>query len=88
MTLAEYYDRQVPEYYPTMYMDGYTPDQILHAVHRKMVREYLEREAEKQAKKDAEECYNAMTTEEQTLVKLAEKYDLDYYARLAKVINK
>ena len=54
MTLAEYYDRQVPEYYPTMYMDGYTPDQILHAVHRKMVREYLERKAEKQAKKDAE----------------------------------
>lgn len=35
-------------------MDGYTPDQILHAVHRKMVREYLEREAEKEAERKIE----------------------------------
>ena len=45
---------QIPEYYPTMYMDGYTPEQILHAVHRKMVREYLEREAEKEAERKIE----------------------------------
>ena len=54
MTLVDYYDRQIPEYYPTMYMDGYTPQQILHAVHRKMVREYLEREKEKYSQKEAE----------------------------------
>ena len=54
MTLVDYYDRQIPEYYPTMYMDGYTPAQILHAVHRKMVREYLEREAEKEAERKIE----------------------------------
>ena len=54
MTLVDYYDRQIPEYYPTMYMDGYTPEQILHAVHRKMVREYLEREAEKETEKQIE----------------------------------
>ena len=51
MTLVDYYDRQIPEYYPTMYMDGYTPEQILHAVHRKMVREYLEKEAERKIEK-------------------------------------
>ena len=54
MTLVDYYDRQIPEYYPTMYMDGYTPEQILHAAHRKMVREYLEREKEKYSQKEAE----------------------------------
>ena len=54
MTMFDYYDRQIPEYYETMYLDGYTPNQILHAVHRKMVREYLEREEKKRAEKDAE----------------------------------
>ena len=53
MTLSNYYNK-IPEYYPTMYMDGYTPEQILHAVHRKMVREYLEREAEKEAERKIE----------------------------------
>ena len=40
MTLFDYYDRQIPDYYPTMYTDGYTPAQIMHAAYRKMVREY------------------------------------------------
>ena len=48
MTLAEYYDRQVPEYYPTMYMDGYTPYEILYATRKKMFRESQEREKAKQ----------------------------------------
>ena len=52
--MAEYYDRQIPEYYPTMYLDGYTPPQILHAVHRKMIREYYEREEEKRAEASIE----------------------------------
>lgn len=39
MTLFDYYDRKIPDYYPTMYLDGYTPEQILYSVHRKMVRE-------------------------------------------------
>lgn len=33
-------NRDVPDYYDTMYMDGYTPEQILMA-HRKMMRETL-----------------------------------------------
>lgn len=49
MTLAEYYDRQIPEYYDTMYLDGYTPDQILHAARRKLLRAYNERQEEKRA---------------------------------------
>ena len=50
MTLAEYYNRQIPEYYPTMYMDGYTPDQILHVVRRGMIQRHRERKAEQQIK--------------------------------------
>lgn len=32
------YQKQVPEYYKGMYQDGYTPEQILDAIHRKMYR--------------------------------------------------
>lgn len=39
MTISEYYDSKIPDYYDTMYLDGYTPDQILYSVHRQMVRE-------------------------------------------------
>jgi hypothetical protein len=49
------YGRRIPEYYDTMYMDGYTPYEILYAVRKKMHREYLEREeAKKRAKQEAE----------------------------------
>lgn len=36
MTLDDYYFRTVPEYYPTMYLDGFTPEQIMYAFRRKM----------------------------------------------------
>ena len=32
--MFEEYDKKIPDYYPTMYMDGYTPEQILHAAKR------------------------------------------------------
>ena len=44
--MFEEYDRKIPDYYPTMYMDGYTPDQILHAVRRGMIQRYQEHKAE------------------------------------------
>ena len=45
MTLAEYYDRQIPEYYDTMYLDGYPPSQILHAAKRGLYQQHMERNA-------------------------------------------
>lgn len=45
MTLFDYYDRRIPDYYDWMYLDGYTPEEIMYAVHRKMNREQAEREA-------------------------------------------
>ena len=39
--------RPIPEYYDTMYMDGYEPWEIMEAVHKRMMRMVKEREAEK-----------------------------------------
>ena len=58
MSLSDYYNRQIPEYYDTMYMDGYTPEQIMHAAHKKMQRMYEEREAAKRAEAEANEIPN------------------------------
>ena len=38
------YGKEIPEYYPTMYMDGYTPQEILHAINKKMLREAYARD--------------------------------------------
>ncbi len=43
MSLSDYYNRQSPEYYDTMYMDGYTPEQIMTAFRKKLHREREER---------------------------------------------
>lgn len=43
MTLFDYYDRKIPDYYNTMYLDGYSPKQILHSLHRKMIQQHEER---------------------------------------------
>lgn len=55
MTLYEYLDRQIPDYYNTMYLDGYRPDQILHAARRKILQEHEAREAAKRAAAEANE---------------------------------
>lgn len=34
--LSNYYDK-LPDYYPTMYQDGYTPEQIMYAAKRGML---------------------------------------------------
>jgi len=47
MNAVDCLNRDVPDYYDTMYMDGYTPEQILMA-HRKMMREMLLEEDEEQ----------------------------------------
>ena len=46
MTVIDYHNRRIPEYYDTMYMDGYEPWEILEAVHKSMRRMLAEREAE------------------------------------------
>lgn len=43
MSIADRYFKNVPEYYRYMYLDGYTPEQILYAARKKIFREHTER---------------------------------------------
>ena len=45
MTLEEYVNRKMPEYYDTMYLDGYTPQEIYNA-HRKRMLDKVNEEKE------------------------------------------
>ena len=45
MSPIENHFKNVPDYYDWMYLDGYTPEEIMYAFHRKMDREQAEREA-------------------------------------------
>ena len=58
MTLLENFHKDVPEYYDYMYLDGYSPEQILHAAHKKMMREYEESKAAQRAEAEANEIPN------------------------------
>lgn len=42
MTFSDYINGDIPEYYDTMYLDGYKPEEILMAMKKYMVNEYLE----------------------------------------------
>lgn len=33
-SLLEQYNRKIPDYYPSMYLDGFTPEQIMYAAKR------------------------------------------------------
>ena len=44
-SLLEQHNRRIPDYYPTMYLDGFTPEEIMYAAKRKMYREAQERKA-------------------------------------------
>ena len=46
MTLFEQFQRNNPDPYPYMYLDGYTPYEILQATSRKMYNDHLERQEE------------------------------------------
>lgn len=52
--MFEWYDKQIPDYYLTMYLDGYTPEQILHAARRGMIQRHRERNAEQEVKTQVE----------------------------------
>ena len=43
MSLLEQHNRRIPDYYPTMYMDGFTPEEIMYAAKRQMYRQIQER---------------------------------------------
>ena len=44
MSLQDYAYRNVPEYYPDMWRDGYTPYEVMYALKRQMYQGYEERQ--------------------------------------------
>lgn len=52
MSLFDDYNKHIPEYYDWMYLDGFTPDEVMIAFHKKMQREESERQAKLQAEQD------------------------------------
>ena len=43
MSMIENFNKRIPEYYNAMFLDGYTPNEILIAMHKKIRRELEER---------------------------------------------
>ena len=37
MSVSENYNKNIPEYYDTMYLDGYTPQEIYQAHRKRMI---------------------------------------------------
>ena len=70
MTLYEYLDSKIPDYYPTMYRDGYSPEQIIHAAHRKIIRDHEAREAAKREAAEANEIPEVKITSKVVIKKL------------------
>ena len=58
MSLMNHYFRDVPDYYDTMYMDGYSTEQILHAAHQPINRQYESRQAAQRAAAEENEIPN------------------------------
>ena len=42
MTMIDYMNRKLTDYYDTMFMDGFMPHEILAAAHQTMRRNYLD----------------------------------------------
>ena len=42
-SLLEQHNRRIPDYYPTMYLDGLTPEEVMYAAKRQMYRQIQER---------------------------------------------
>ena len=49
-----YPDRPLPDYYPTMYLDGYTPEEIWVAQHNTMLKRFKTMQSEKELSNDIE----------------------------------
>ena len=54
MSIFDHKYRKVPDYYPTMYLDGFTPDEIHYAKKRQMMKDWEERELKKNLEKEFE----------------------------------
>lgn len=52
MNHIEYYNKNIPNYYNSMYLDGYSPDEIMCALRQKMKHKILERQNDLETNQD------------------------------------
>ncbi len=64
MTIYDWMTRDIPEYYPSMYLDGYKPYEIMQAAHKSIMRRYYEREAAYEAMQAESEITEVKVTSE------------------------
>ena len=57
--LINEYHKNLPEYYDTMYLDGYTPEQIMEAHRRTMTKKYYADQKRKQEEAATEKAVEA-----------------------------
>ena len=55
MTLLEYTQRKVPDYYPDMWRDGYTPYEVMNAFRKQMLEGIEDRQMVNEIKISSEE---------------------------------
>ena len=48
-------NKHIPDYYPTMYQDGWKPYEILEAAHNSIIKQYMERQQEAEAEPTPDE---------------------------------
>ena len=53
MTISDYWNSQLPDYYDTMYLDGYTPQQIIQALRNTERKKYEAQREQKRLEKEA-----------------------------------
>ena len=62
MTLFDYYNSRLPDYYDTMYQDGYTPQEVWQAFRNTQYKEIEKIREQKQFEQDFEKAVNRALT--------------------------
>lgn len=58
MTLSGYWNSRLPDYYDTMYQDGYTPQEVWQAFRNTQYKEIQKIREQEQLEKDFQEAVN------------------------------
>ena len=62
MTVADYWNSRLPDYYDTMYQDGYTSQEVWQAFRNTLYKEIQQRQEHEQLEKEFEKAVNRELT--------------------------
>ena len=58
MTVADYWNSKLPDYYDTMYQDGYTSQEVWQAFRNTLYKDIQKRQEQEQLEKEIQEAVN------------------------------